>query len=248
MNTATTSFLTMVLGKDGLTALNKALKKDPQLEYYLVPRVLLAWVMQKSEYEGNLPGAEVYVQFKKSDASYTGAIGAGISPVTPFSGDVFGLVAELVVGLGAEVQRVDLRDGQLVRLGKSIDALLKAREALKALSKGGVDLPGKTAAPRAPEGPQEAEEPKKQPKTASKPRLPRLPVLKVELKQLEKSCSKCGSALFKGERFTGCLCWRDLAKHASTTVYSDGAVIEFARGADVATVQALVKELRHGQH
>jgi hypothetical protein len=247
MNTSTISFLEAALGKDGATAMRRAATKDPRLLNYLIPRTLLGWTLGKTEFEGALPGAELYVSFKKSANGYSGSIGVGQHPVTPFvAKDEFELVAELVTGLGFDVQKFVGTDQQLVRLGKSVDALLKAREALQTLAKGGVDLPGTSAKPRAPKGPEEALAPTKQPKTSAKPKLPRLPVLKVELKELSKSCKTCGGALFKAQKFTGCLCWRDLAKHATTTVYSDGAVVEFGRGADKSTVQALYKELYRG--
>ena len=247
MDKSTVLFLKAVLGNDGAQAMRRAVAKDPRLEYYLIPRTLLGWAIAKNQFEGTLPGLDVYVNFKKHEQGYSGGISHSDGSVTPFNAnDEYGLVANLAASMGVEAGVFKGTDKMLVSLGKSVDALLKARNALRALEKGAVELPGTTAKPLKPEGPEEAMAPIKQPKMAAKPKLPKLPVLKVEVKELSKACATCGGGLFKSQKFTGCLCWRDLAKHAVTTVYSDGVVVEFGSGADKATVQALYKDLNRG--
>lgn len=247
MDKSTISFLKAVLGNDGMQAMRRAVDRDPRLEYYLIPRTLLGWAMAKSQYEGTLPGLDIYVNFKKSEHGYGGSIGAPGNPVTAFDApDEYSLVANLASGMGFEAGVFEGTDRMLVSLGKSVDALLKARAATRALEKGGVDLPGTTAKPQQPKGPEEAVAPIKQPKMAAKPKLPKLPVLKVEIKEMSKACKSCGSVMFKSQKFIGCMCWRDLAKHATTTIYSDGAVVEFGRGVDKNTVQALYKDFNNG--
>ena len=246
MNKQTFSFLKSVLGQDGAQAMRRAVAKNPDLESYLVPRTLLSWAMTKKEFEGTVPGIEnVYVQFRKNEGGYTGSIGKNSNPVAPFSVPTeYHLVAELIQAIGYEVQSFSGTDKSLVTLGKSVDALLRARSLTKSLEKGAIDLPGTTAKPIKPEGAEEAVEPIKQPKMAMKPKLPKLPVLKVEKKDMSKSCKTCSGIMFKSQKFTGCMCWRDLAKHATTTLYSDGAVVEFSKAADKAAVLALYKELK----
>jgi hypothetical protein len=247
MDKSTISFLKAVLGNDGMQAMRRAVDRDPRLEYYLVPRTLLGWAMSKSQYEGTIPGVDIYVNFKKSESGYGGKLGIPGTPVTSFTAqDEYALVANLAASMGFEGGVFAGTDKMLVSLGKSVDALLKARAATRALEKGGVDLPGATAKPQQPKGPEEAEAPIKQPKMAAKPKLPKLPVLKVEIKEMSKACKNCGGTLFKSQKFIGCMCWRDLAKHATTTIYSDGAVLEFGRGADKNAVQALYKDLTRG--
>lgn len=244
------TFVSAVLGKDGSAALKRAIQRSPSLEGFLVPRTVLGWTMSKTEYRGVLPGVDsIYLEFSKSETGYNGRIGVGSSPVVKFAAkDEFELAAEIIAGLGVEVKKFQGSAATLARLGKSIDALLKAREAVKTLSKAPQELPGTTAKPREAQGPQEPIKPTPtQPKIAKpKPKLPKLPVLKVELTDLNKACKNCGTSLFKSQKFTGCLCWRDLAKHSSTSLYSDGAVVEFDRHADRSAVQTLMREIANG--
>lgn len=241
------AFVTEVLGKDGATAVYRAIQKNAGLQGFLVPRTVLGWAMSKSEFKGTVPGIKsVYLEFAKSASGISGRISVGGNPLTPIAyKDVFELSAEVINHLGVEVKRFEGGTAALVRLGKSIDALLKAREAIKTLSKAPQELPGTTAKPREPEGPAEPTKPiAVQPKIAKpKPKLPKLPMVKVELDKLDKSCKTCGGHLFKSQRFHGCVCFRDLAKHATTTVYSDGVVVEFSPKADRTEVLTLLREV-----
>lgn len=245
-------FLKSVLGSDGATAMRRATDKNPDLESYLVPRTFLGWAMTKSEYEGSLPGtSDVYIQFSKRETGYTGSIGKASSPVTPFVAEnEFHLVAELIQAFGYDVGAFKGSDRSLSMLGKSVDALLKARSLTDKLEKGiqpKVELPGTTAKPTMPTGPEEAAKPTNiAPKLSTKPKLPKSPMLKVAKKDLMKSCKTCSGAMFKSEKFVGCMCWRDLAKHATTTIYADGAVVEFTPAADRQAVFALYREVNNG--
>lgn len=244
MDKQTFSFLKAILGNDGSLALRRAIAKDPRLESYLVPRALLGWALSKSQYEGSLPGVDnIYVQFSKTEKGYVGSLAKDSQPVTPFvSANEYHLVAELLTTMGYEGGAFEGTDRSLVNLGKSIDALLKARALTNVLVKG-IDLPGTTAkpidqgAPAAPTKPQSQTQGK-----TTKPKLPKLPVLKVERKEFSKACKTCDGVLFKNQKFIGCMCWRDLAKHATTTLYSDGAVVEFSKSADSAAVRTLYRE------
>jgi hypothetical protein len=245
MDSKTIAFLKEVLGSDGARAMLRATKRDPRLAHYLVPRTILGWALTKNEYEGTVPGSEVYVHFCKNENAYSGSvlINDGLLVFAPT--DEYGLAAHIAAGMGLETGPIEGTDRMLRSLGRSIDALLKANEATKDFEKAAIDLPGTTAKPREPKGPETAVAPKKQ-GPYTKPKLPKLPVLKVELSNLNKACKTCGSKLFKAEKFAGCICWRDLAKHAHTTIYADGAVVEFDKSADKLQVQALYKELNNG--
>lgn len=247
MDKPTFTFLKAVLGNDGATAMRRAVAKDPRLEYYLVPRTLLGWVLGKSEYEGQVPGTDVYVEFRKSEKTYSGNIGAGSAPVKQFDGDVFHTVAEIATKMGFETGTFEGTDSMLAKLGKSVDALIEARGLTRELQKGATELPGTTAKPREQQGPQEPEKPIATQPTMQKPKLPKVKgMLKIEKKDLQKSCQSCGIGHFKNNKFQGCLCWRDLAKHSTTTVYSDGAIVEFSKTADSQMVHALLREFNNG--
>jgi hypothetical protein len=228
--------------------MRRAVAKDPRLEYYLVPRTILGWVLTKSQYEGQVPGTDVYVNFRKSEDGYAGSVGNRQIPVQSFDGDVFKCVAEIAVSMGFDTGSFEGTDRMLITLGKSVDALISARGYARELQKGDVERPGQTHQPTQQQGPEEPEKPISKQPSMAKPRLPKVPgMLKIEKKDLAKSCGTCGIGHFKNGKFNGCMCWRDLAKHATTTMYSDGAVVEFSKGADYASIQALMKELNHGR-
>jgi hypothetical protein len=243
MKSTVSDFLIAALGDDGAKAISRAIAKTPELENYLVPRTLLGWTFAKSEYEGVLPGVDLYISFNKTEKGFTGSIGTSNTPAAPFEvPDEYRLVAEIITNMGFDFKKFEGTDLQLARLGRSIDALLKAREAI-AFLKAGVDLPGQTAKPQKPKAPGKPEQPTKQPAIGQKPKLPKLPVLKLEVQDADKPCKRCGGKMFKSQKFIGCMCWRDLAKHSATSVYADGIVVEFTKNADKSAVIVLAKEI-----
>jgi hypothetical protein len=110
----------------------------------------------------------------------------------------------------------------------------------------GIDLPGKTAAPIAQQGPQAPTPP-----IAKQPKLPRpstatfkAPSLKIGKTESSKQCSVCEGHQFTNNRFTGCICFRDLAKSIKTTAYSDGYALDFKTDFDKEAYLVLSKYFR----
>lgn len=129
------AFLEEVLGKDGAAALLKAVQRSPALASVLVPRAIIGWTMAATAwgYSGKLPGTDLEVGFHKSEnpGRYGGSIqdsksnGLYVFNDAPFHR----IAAHIAVAL--EVPEVapasGLKDLDLARLGKSIDALAKAQ-------------------------------------------------------------------------------------------------------------------------
>jgi len=126
------------------------------------------------------------------------------------------------------------------------------------------ELPGQTARPQKqlgptppqgpdvqakgvnPQKPQQPQQPGGGAKPGVKlPKIPKIPSLKVGKSDLERSCPACDGVIFKNGRFVGCLCWSELRKNITTTVYEDGSVIEFKIGSDLHLVKALIRALRY---
>jgi GNAT superfamily N-acetyltransferase len=133
-------FLEGILGGDGAKALSKAAARIPELESALLPRALMAWLgVCPTSFEGNLPGVEnSYLHFQKSEGNtYSGSIAIG-DDIYAFE-DASGLRvgACVAVALGADHEKLNpaLADTDLVRLGKSIDTLVRARAVVEALQK-----------------------------------------------------------------------------------------------------------------
>lgn len=124
-------FLKAVLGQDGAAALRKAADRLGGLEDAILPRAVLAWlsVAARGDYEGNIPGIDdSYLDFTKNqNGSYSGSIAMG-EGVAPFqNATVFNLAASIALSLGAEPFSNDFKDMDLVKLGKSIDIMAKAK-------------------------------------------------------------------------------------------------------------------------
>jgi hypothetical protein len=133
-------FIAGVLGADGAQALKKAADRSPEFSNAILPRVIMAWmqVVGRFDYEGELPGVQnTYLEFSKSEDLYTGAIGMGDEVYSFKDVSLFHVASAVAVALGAENARIDpqLRDVDLMRLGKSIDLLAKARIVQEKLSK-----------------------------------------------------------------------------------------------------------------
>jgi len=131
-------FLAAALGPDGAAALRKAVDREPQLSSILIPRTIVGWLNFTTEYdyEGEIPGIEnSYVQFQKTEAGFSGAISLEQGVYSFQNSSVYHLAAGIATALGLEPTDVDpsVRDTVLVKLGKSIDTLTKARVLMKEL-------------------------------------------------------------------------------------------------------------------
>jgi hypothetical protein len=122
--------------------------------------------------------------------------------------------------------------------------------------KGGKEAPGPAAAPLEPEQPLAPQPPDPnqnskgpvvslrpqavkipQPKTtqevvqtgkgAVQKHPKKVPTLRVTKSQAEAECNACGGRQFKGDRFTGCFCFRDLAKSVKVESLKDGYNLVF---------------------
>lgn len=165
MDKTALNFLTEVLGTEGARALQRTAQKEPSLGSVLIPRAALAWIHGREGFEGRVPGvANSYLKFNKSEAGY-----AGIVTLPDVNYEFAGATAEHVaaalavaVGAGTSKDR-GVRDLTLMRLGKSIDVLVKAQAEVKKLTiveesseeseespdmqKAGTERPGQTHRP-----------------------------------------------------------------------------------------------------
>lgn len=268
MNEAGYGFLAGVLGEDGAKALRKAAERSRELENALVPRTILAWLVTASRlnYEGEIPGApNTYVRFEKSEqGGYNGSVAYGDEVYNFQNASLYHVAGSVALSLGIDADPVDpsLRDADLVRLGKSIDLLAKARLVVDSLKK--VEPPGQAASPRQtaaqqPDAPRKQSaipkppEKKPQPYTPPAPkekveqvkpiRLPGMRTLKVTKSQSERDCPECGGRLFKAETFNGCMCFRDLKKATSTRKDGEGYVLTFGKEWDSESIRVLINTL-----
>lgn len=246
-------FLTGVLGTEGARALARQAEREPDLAAVLVPRTALAWLQDLDKHEGNLPGVDTsYLKFSKNGVGYGGVVNLGDINYEFQNAGQEHLAAAIAVAVGqGGTTTPAVRDLILARLGKSIDALAKAQVLVKALPRVlKADLPGTTAKPREQTEPEGPTQPQKQARNARPklPKSPKLPGIKVEKSEAATPCAVCERNMFnEALKFEGCMCWQDLAKHVTTTVYNDGVVLEFKPSYPAGAWSPLRKALKGGQ-
>lgn len=137
MDKAKLDFLEEVLGVDGARALVKASERAEKLKNVIVPRAILSWVNAAAQmsYTGAIPGIKGCLEFAKSECSGEMAIGKDTYELS--NAGVFSVAAAMAVSLGADDDQFDtnLKDKDIVRLGKSIDLLVKSKMARSELAK-----------------------------------------------------------------------------------------------------------------
>lgn len=134
MKTSETDFLQEVLGTAGYAALKKAIDYEPEIGSVVVPRAMLSWLDAQTEYEGAVPGFEdSQASIKKSVKGFSGTIRVGTETHEFDNASVFRVAASIAhfTGTGPVNPDPELRDQVLVKLGKSIDSLVKAQIELE---------------------------------------------------------------------------------------------------------------------
>lgn len=266
--------LKAVLGHDGAAALEKAADRLGGLEDAILPRAIMAWlgVAARGDYEGPIPGVDdSYLDFTKNEnGSYSGSIAMG-EGVLPFQNATqFHLAASIAFSLGTENLSSDYEDVDLVKLGKAIDIMAKAKyianidELAKALP-GPAHQPttdaviqGAKGQPTPPtkqreKGPRPVAT-RKPPKQAKTPKvvvpkkqvkLPGAKAKSVALPEAAKKseCNECGLPLIKSERFVGCMCFKDVAPYVSLSKNDRGTYINFANTMDEDAIATILETL-----
>jgi hypothetical protein len=241
-----TEFLEQVLTKAGYQALAKAADKTPVLWKLVVPRTVLGFL---SKAQGTIEVPVLGGRLVKSGDTWTGQVGR--HPVSNASTAQTAAIVALL--LGYEVSDLKAHASHVRRLGKHIDALLDLRKAGKVGGGSkigyGVAHAPETEGQTPPVGKQKQQMVAKKPfGQKTKPELTkkkkRLPRRSIEVSKAQVSCQNCGGEMFTANRFTGCVCWSDLAKSVTTVEYNDGYVLDLSK-LDIEQAQTLMEEF-HG--
>ncbi len=243
-------FLREIIGNEGTDALNKAIDTIPVIGTVVVPRAIVSWlsILSKMGYEGAIPGVSnsYFSLIKSENQTLTGALTINSQLYTFEGADLLHVAASLGVALGIDLEPVDgnLKYKDLTKLGKSIDLLVKSEfiKKAKALKKADDDDLGTQAAPA-----NKQDEPLKQAKALLPTKQPSFNVkssangpqqkenialgqgqkIKVTKSESTKQCEECGGSLFKDEKFTGCVCLKELSKGVKTQATPDGYMLTF---------------------
>ncbi len=264
-------FLKAVLGQDGAAALKKAADRLGGLEDAVLPRAIMAWlaVAARGNYEGQIPGVDdSYLDFtKNTNGSYSGWIAMG-EEVFPFhNATPFHLAASVSLALGAEKINEEFDSVDLVKLGKSIDIMAKAKyvsnldnlvkkqsvvegkpgpaqvQTVNATIAGGRDRRKQTPPTGVqigqpePVGPQ----PEKPATSARKPTV-KVPKLKISM-TTKHECGECGLPLIKNDKFVGCMCFKDVARYVQLTKSQGETYISFDPALDQDGIATILETL-----
>lgn len=132
-------FLTGVLGVDGSNALRKAEKIDNRLKPIVVPRAIIGWLkfISNYEYEGCLPNLDnTYLHLHKNEfGNFDGSISIDDEIHEFNNSDIYHIASAISVSIDEDLEVIDesVKDLVLVKLGKSIDTLIKAQELARTL-------------------------------------------------------------------------------------------------------------------
>jgi hypothetical protein len=129
--------LAAIAGPEGAKALRKAAERLPHLDHAMLPRALYSWLTIAGHgYDGEIPGVDGHLLLRKTDSGFRGAMSVEGTDYTFESASLFHVAAALGVFMGLD-HRVpaSVSDADLVKLGKSLDALVGARVAHEALRK-----------------------------------------------------------------------------------------------------------------
>lgn len=254
MDSRKIDFLAAVVGEDGAQALAKAAARAPELEWAILPRVVMGWlevVSHAQQYDGGVPGTGAAFKFRKSERGFSGLIDLAGEQYGFRDESLYHLAGSVAVAIGAVPERADVT-APLGVLGKSIDLLVRSRTLRKARAKqqgaAAQEPEGQAAGPQAPLAPEApvAEQPKNlqsqvgtKVSTRVKPTRPR--PLRVTKAEADQGCQRCGLTQFQDGRFGGCACFAALAKSVKTTVTELGYYLEFGSGWDAEAVATLAE-------
>lgn len=248
MDARSQGFLAAIVGDDAARALAKA-AVTPGIAWAMVPRAIVAWIEAGPVAAGQLPGVPgAYLELRKDEAGYTGAVSVGDGLYTFADASLYHAAGAIALAVAGEpVEIPTLSQPAMIRLGKAIDQLVKAR-AGAAPKAPKAQLPGKEAAPKGPEQAEEPQAPVQTQRAQRRPR-PKLPTLRVTKSEAATPCVSCGKPHFAGSRYVGCGCFVALAKSVKTEPHGDGYMLSFGGAWDADAIFALADHVKdhHGR-
>jgi hypothetical protein len=121
-------FLKALLGDDCTGALVEAARRTPGLEAALTPRAMVAWLAALGpQYSGAIPGlAGGSLNFQRTDGLYKGEVILDDQTFSYRDAPGLEVAALLSVVAGEETSASKVRVKDLIRLGKTLDKMVRA--------------------------------------------------------------------------------------------------------------------------
>jgi hypothetical protein len=241
-------FFESILGIQGLIVMKSLTKSSPDLEAYITPRVVVSWLRQSGYGQIHLPNVCPLQTLEKTGYGFNGKAVVMDLNYSFTNATEEQIAAIISVATETNVQNVDLKDVNLARLAKTIDALVKAQikqqyehtEVAKPLE------------PLTPQKPTQPNNDQIEPAKTSDPRIkiPKIPKVKkktlvINKSETNKSCELCKQKLFTNHQFVGCSCFKTLAKNIDTTINNNSITLSFSEELDPDAILTIINVVKN---
>ena len=255
------NFLKDILGTSGHEALCNTASNSKELDNLIFTRSLLSWVDLVCRYgfSGNVPGQQQTMNIKKSEAGLSGYVEVSDKFFEFNDKDTSYVAAILAVALDADKPIKTPNTRSIIKLGKSIDCIVKTEFVAKNLAKAlpPYHSPVKQGKPALPEEPLEQEPPEaiqppaplpkagsKQGSSLGKKEKPKKSfIFKLKKHDLNARCDTCAKKLFDDKSFVGCLCYDN--ENVQLLKNQNEASLKFKPGTDSDFILALMETIEN---
>ena len=247
-------FFANILGVHGYSVMETFVKSSESLGSYVFPRIVVSWLRQSNYGEIKTPSLCPLSKLIKSGYGYSGV--ADIDGISySFDNSTEEHVAAIVaVASNQKIDIANTKDIDLAKLAKSIDALVKMAPKAPANQYEHTST-ASNIQPDEPIAPTATEPNRVQTKSKKTLRIPKLKrpfdlapkPLKITKSESQKKCGVCGQKMFDNDTFTGCICFRPLAKNVKTNVLNDSLRLTFDDTWDQEAYLTLVEVFKNGR-
>lgn len=225
-----------ILGDSGGTAMDRLLKTE--LGPYLTPRIIVGWLRSNKLGTINVPDCCPLQELSKSINGYNGSAKFSELDYNFNNADEKHVAAVIAVSLNQKISTNLPRDIDLARLAKTIDALIKIQKKPDNLTHDTT-----TVAEPIEQTPPIPTQPANQPQVQKRRTIPKIPALKLSESNSQNLCKTCGEKSFINSKYTGCYCFKPLAKSVKTIKITNGYKLLLGQAWDDDAVLALMENL-----
>jgi hypothetical protein len=234
-------------------------KMSEELKTYLTPRIIVSWLRQSDYGAINVPEDCPLKSLSKSGYGYSGVSNIQGCDYSFHNSPEEHVAAVISVALDYNIAPVEVKDVDLARLAKTIDLLVNnmSKSAPKAPANQFEHMEtGQAIQPEEPIQPVPTQPATNKTNKTKSFKIPKTPgakpkpntqkPLKITKAESQKNCEICGQKMFLNEVFTGCTCFRPLAKNCKAIPDKNGFTITFDTEWDEDSVLSLIGAFKNG--
>lgn len=241
MNSKALQFVNAVLGQNGVPLVNLA-KHNSDIEAYLLPRVVVSWLKSVVGVQDSIPGSDISMVLAKSEHGFSGVIDIDGIGYSFKDASIDHTTATVVTAFGEVINKSELKNSDLAKLGKTIDLLVKSKKehehGTQEVAKPIEPIDHIKPTPVAPKASKAAK-----PKRYRIPKIPKVASLKLSERQMFSSCPVCGLKQFYEKSFVGCHCFSSLSKSVKSVIIPGGVELKFGDEWDDEAITTLLESV-----